>query len=491
MVIVGSGPGGALLAHTLAGSGLDVVVLEAGPPVAPHEFKDEIATTIAEWFWEGGMRTTRGNVMMPTLQARILGGGSVFNSAICMRPTRSALDHWAEVHGLGALTDGSLDPHFEAVEKLMGIQRVNPAVQGRRNELFREAAQTLGWSVEAMPRAERNCRGSGRCMLGCKHGAKESVDRLPLASHLQAAGRVYTSVQVDRVLMDGNVARGVTGFLVDPVTHVKTHPVRITADAVVVSAGAINSPRILQASGLTSPAIGANLRFHPSCFVVGVFPDEVHPWNGATQGYQTLDFLDQGIKLESLWATPGVIAMRFPTAGKQFKRILAKYKRTAVFDAWISGDASVGRVGSLPGDRADISWTFDRSDARRLQESNALLAEMFAAAGATEVMHGIHGLPEVMDPKEAPNLIRKAELGPQDMPTGSNHVFGTLAMGIDPRRHATDLHGRVHGTEGLYVSDTSLFPASPGVNPQHTAMALARRLGTHLAEAMPARIATI
>ncbi len=482
MLIVGSGPGGALLAHSLAGSGLDVVVVEAGPPLAKADFRDDTATTVAEWFWEGGMRTTRGNVMMPTLQARVLGGGSVFNSAICMRPTRAALDSWAEVHGLGVLADGSLDPHFAAVEHLLGIRPVERAVQGRRNELFREGCEALGWGFEPMPRAERGCRGSARCLLGCRNEAKESVDRRPIAGHLAAGGRVLTSVHIDRLLMDGTRARGVEGRTMNPTTHETGHPVRITADVVVVCGGAINSPRLLRASGLKQPTIGANLRFHPSCFVVGLFEEEVDPWKGASQGYQTLDFLDQGIKIESLWASPGVFASRFPASGKQFKRTLAKYRRAAAFDAWISGEDSVGRVGSLPGDRADITWNFGRADARRLQEANALVAELFAAAGACDVLHGIHTLPDLMEPKDAAYEIRKADLGPQELPTGSNHVFGTLAMGSDPRRHACDSDCAVYGAENLYVCDTSLFPESPGVNPQHTAMALARRLAAHLVE---------
>ena len=485
MLIVGSGPGGALLAHSLAGSGLDVVILEAGPPVGVDDFRDDIGSTISQWFWEGGMRTTRGNVLMPTLQGRVLGGGSVFNSAICMRATPTALNHWAEAHGLGQLADGRLDEHYAAIENFLGIRRVEAAVQGRRNELFREGCENLGWSVEAMPRAEQGCTGSARCMLGCRSDAKQSVDKRPIASHLRAGGRVFTSVQVDQVLFDGTRARGVSGHAIDPDTHVKTHPVRITADTVVISGGAINTPRILRASGVTDPAVGDNLRFHPSCFVVGVFDEEVNPWNGATQGYQTLDFQDQGIKIESLWGTPGVIAMRFPTSGKQFKRTLAKYPRTAVFDAWISNDGSKGRVGSLPGDRADIVWDLGVADVRRLQEANALVAELFASSGATQVMHGIHGLPEVMDPLEAAYEIRKAELKPGDLPTGSNHVYGTMAMGDNPRTHGTDVDGRVHGRESLYVCDTSLFPESPGVNPQHTAMALARRMAAHLIERAP------
>jgi choline dehydrogenase-like flavoprotein len=231
--------------------------------------------------------------------------------------------------------------------------------------------------------------------------------------------------------------------------------------------------------------IGESLRFHPSGYLVGVFDEKIHPWSGATQGYHSTQFLQQGIKLESLWATAPVFAQRFPLGVRQFKRYLKKYDRAAVWDCWVSGDDSSGRVRALPGTmKIDIQYDLGRGDLRRLQEANALLAELFAAAGAREVLSGIKGLPEVLDAQEAPKLIREARLVPSDLPCGSNHVMGGMPMGADPKRAATDGWGKVHGTENLYVSDTSVYPTSVGVNPMLTAMALAHRLGKEL----PSRI---
>ena len=55
------------------------------------------------------------------------------------------------------------------------------------------------------------------------------------------------------------------------------------------------------------------------------------------------------------------------------------------------------------------------------------------------------------------------------------HMMGTAAMGADEARHVCDPAGRVHGTEGLFVADASLFPSPVGVNPMETIMALATR----------------
>jgi len=55
------------------------------------------------------------------------------------------------------------------------------------------------------------------------------------------------------------------------------------------------------------------------------------------------------------------------------------------------------------------------------------------------------------------------------------HLMGTARMGGDPTRHVCDAYGKVYGSEGLWVSDASLFPTPIGVNPMETIMALATR----------------
>ncbi|MBA2319848.1 MAG: GMC family oxidoreductase N-terminal domain-containing protein, partial [Deltaproteobacteria bacterium] len=280
--------------------------------------------------------------------------------------------------------------------------------------------------------------------------------------------------------LENGRATGIVGHVTDA-RAVTSHHVRIRAKVVVVAAGAINTPAILRRSGLRDKVMGDNLRFHPSGYLVGMFDESISPWSGATQGYHSSQFLSQGIKLESLWATAPVFAQRFPLAPRQFKRALKRYDKAAVWDTWVSAEDSVGKIRTLPNtNRLDIQYEVGKGDLRRLQEGNALLAELFAAAGAREVMSGIKGLPEIMDAQEAPRLIREAKLQASDLPCGSNHVMGGAVMGADPRKAACDGWGAVHGTAGLYLCDTSIFPTSPGVNPMLTAMALAHRLGAEL-----------
>ena len=279
---MGSGPAGTILARRLALAGRSVVLVEVGPVVRTADFRKEAGSTLTRYFFEGGLRRTAGNLFMPTLQARCLGGGSVFNSAICLRAPQFACDKWAAEHGVKGVGPGELDPHYEAVEEFMSVRPVAPEVQGRRNELFRLGCESVGALATPILRNEEGCRGSSQCMTGCPTRAKKSLDVRGVPEMVEAGGRVYTSVRAETLLMDGARVRGIEGVIVEPFTKKVGERVRITARCTILAAGALASPVIMQRSGISRDPVGRNLQFHPGTAMMGYFPEEVAPWSGAT-----------------------------------------------------------------------------------------------------------------------------------------------------------------------------------------------------------------
>jgi choline dehydrogenase-like flavoprotein len=67
------------------------------------------------------------------------------------------------------------------------------------------------------------------------------------------------------------------------------------------------------------------------------------------------------------------------------------------------------------------------------------------------------------------------------------HLCSTVPMGGDPRRSATDSHGRVRGTTNVFVNDASLLPDAPGVNPQGSVMTVAIRNARRFLDGRTAR----
>jgi choline dehydrogenase-like flavoprotein len=483
VAVVGSGPCGSVVTRELQRLGKRVVLLEEGPPFTPADFRLDGATSMTRTMREGGLRTTRGYVM-PTMQAICLGGGSLVNSAICPRAPDFVLDDWCSEFELERTARKDLDPHYDAVAEFLGIAPTPDDVQGRRNLLFRDACDALGYSSEPISRNVRGCRGSGECFTGCRSRAKQSMDLSYIPDAIARGARVLTSVQVQGIVAEGHRASAVEGRVVAPFTG-RPGP-RFRVKAIVLSAGCMATPVLLQKSGNLanrSGQVGENLQFHPGTAVMGVFPEPVQPQFGATQGYQSLQFMREGFKLETLWAPPGVMAVRMPGFGHDLKTHLAEIPYAAVWDAITSCHRSLGRVRARRCSMdPTLSWSFHPEDARVVGRTLQVLTELFFAAGARKVLPGVHGIPDELHSLEEAEILRRREIRPTDLVVASNHVFCTTRMHGDPGRGVVDEVGRCHDLENLYIADTGVFPRCTGVNPMFTGMALAHRTAAVIAE---------
>ncbi|MCU0669050.1 MAG: GMC family oxidoreductase [Myxococcota bacterium] len=484
VVVVGSGPCGAVAAYELAAAGKSVVLCEEGPPFTPADYEIDGAISMSRTMREGGLRFTSGTVL-PTMQAIALGGGSLVNSAMCNRTPEFRFQEWAESSELSRTSRADLEPHYDAIAEFLGIATTPDEVQGPRNLLFRDGCKALGYSAESCPRNVVACRGSGECFTGCRARAKQSMDISYVPAAIRLGAQVLTSVRVEQILSDGRRVTGVSGRVVAPFTGTPGPSFRVEAKAVVLAAGVVATPLLLQRSGNlanSSGQVGEHLQFHPGTSVLGIFPDPVDPQFGATQGYQSLHFLRDGFKLETLWAPPGVLAVRMPGLGHPLKQALLDMRFASVFDGIASCRRSEGRVRERGKSlQPAMSWRFHPDDAAILGRAIWHMAEIFFAAGARKILPGIAGLPDEMHSLAEADVLRTRTLRPSEIVVASTHVFGTTRMHSDPRRGVVDEDLKAHDLDNLYVVDTGVFPRSPAVNPMFTGMALARRSALALA----------
>lgn len=483
VVVVGSGPGGAVVAKELAEAGRDVILLEEGPPFDTGDFVQEAGEAMQRVLREGGTRAARGNLVTPTMQAIALGGGSLINSAICARPPDWIFDKWADRTGIQGLDRATLDPHFDRVEAFLGVSETPREVQGERNERFRIGCEAIGLHCEPIWRNVQGCLGSGECFTGCRNGAKRSTDVTYVPAAIAAGARVYTSVRVTELAIEGSRATGVRGRLVEPFNGTRHGEVHIDADMVVLAAGCMASPLILSRSGARNPWIGRDLRFHPGLAIMALFEDPIDPWKGATQGYHALDHLKEGLKYEVLWSPPAVLATRLPGLGHDYQKHLLSYDRLAPFDVICAADHSSGSVRRRPGsDEPDIKYDFDQRDVDIMRKGLGVLSDICWAAGAKAILPGLHDIPEVIHRREDAECIREADLKANHTIAASNHAFCTTRMSHRPEDGVVDERGRCHEWDNVYISDTGNFAASPGVNPMLLCMALADRIALGIAD---------
>jgi choline dehydrogenase-like flavoprotein len=483
VLVVGSGPGGAVVAKELAEAGKDVILLEEGPPMGKKDFVLEAGESMQKMLREGGTRATRGNMFIPTMQANLLGGGSVINSAICARAPDWVWDKWSRTTGIGLDAD-QMRKHFERVERFLFVEPTPAEVQGPRNLKFKQGCDALGISSEPTWRNVKGCKGSGECFTGCRNGAKKSTDVSYVPAAIRAGARVYTSVRVEHVRVDGRRVTEVRGHVVAPFTGAPSHEVTVRPKTLVLAAGCMQTPVILQKSELLPKNrwVGKRLLLHPGLAIMAVYDEPIDPWAGATQGFHSLHYLKEGIKLEVLWSPPAVLAARLPGLGAAYQGHLLQYDRMAPFDVIIAADRSSGEVSAKRGSfEPDLRFDFDDEDVRLIQRGLGILSDICWASGAKAILPGLHGVPEVLHSKKESEILRTMKLRGSDTITAANHAFGTTRMSRSPDQGVVDEDGRCHDLDNLYVSDTGIFAASPAVNPMLTVMALADRVAEKVA----------
>lgn len=485
-VVVGSGAAGAVAAHTLARAGFSVAIVEEGPWVKTREFGEDVYAAFARMFRDAGTQVLEGHSFIPLIQGRCVGGSTVVNSAIAWRTPEDVLEDWGARFGLGSSIDArALESHFEALEKDLHVRSVDDAVLGGNNRSFLDQAQQRGLTAAAMRRYDKGCKGSGRCLTGCPHAAKQgmNVSYVPWAL-VHGGARIFTSTRVDKVIVERGRAVGVVGRTTSPTPWLASgRRVNIHARrGVVVAASTIQTPNVLARSGIKSRALGQHFQAHPGLGMAGRFDRRVDMAFGATQGAESIHFRKtHRFKLETISMPPELAAARVPGVGSELMERLAAYDHVAVWAAQIRARAEgTVKPGWAGGDRVRLSLGED--DMRATRQACALICELLFDAGAKEVWPGIFGVPSVLTSPDEARLVAEGPLDSRCYSFVATHLFGAARMGPDPRDAVVGLDFATHEAKELYVVDSSVFPTNLGVNPQHSIMAMSRLAATRIAE---------
>lgn len=476
-VVVGTGAGGAAAAVTLARGGATVVFVEAGPWRDPHDYPHSTYGALRDMMDDWGSTIVRGPALWPVVQARVVGGSTTINSAICVRTPADVFDEWQAAYGVGDGASGRWAARIAArqdqLEAELTVAETAPGSLGRSNALAVQGSAAAGYDGHLIRRYAQGCAGTGQCLQGCRSMKKQSTNLNYVPETLERGGSILSCAPVDRVLFEGTRAIGVTGRFVHPQT--RATGARFTARGrrgVLIAASATWSPVILRRSGLTHAAVGANFRAHPGTGVFGLYDEPVDMNRGVTQGWASTRFRqDGGLKLETLSIPMEMAIARFAGAGGAWMERIARYRHVAMWvhalRARATGRVDVGFTG-----RPVVRYGLDADDMRRFRAGLVRVAQLHFAAGAREVIPGVHGLPYSLGPHQL-DVLADGPLDPRRYVAILSHLFGGCTMGADPARSVCDPAGRVHGRAGLWMADASMLPDNIGVNPQHTIMAMA------------------
>ena len=488
VVIIGSGAGGGTMAHQLSPlcrEGARIVVLEKGPKLRDDEFTGR-EVEMAQALYEDGAGFLTADGAMTLAFGCVYGGSTAVYTGTSLPPPERIVRKW-NVPGLAH------DDLLRRVRKFMeqnNVHLIGEREINENNRLFVEGCRRLGYRVEQFPVNVKGCRGSSLCNLGCPNQAKQGTDRVQLPRAEQNGVEVVTRAEVlaisDRSLRV-RISPKPPGGKGEP-SPWEPGEYTIRAKAVVVCAGAVNSPALLLRSGFGGglPQLGRGFTAHPALIVVAEHERPITNFVGHPKSYYLDEFAERDrFVLETCMYFPFTTAKSLTGFGAEHSAFLRAFPRLQMILVLACDEAKAhNRVTTGAGGRPVVHYRFASETVRGLVRGAATAAKIFFAAGARRV-HLPMAQPPTVEAKDVSRVDKMADerhFLPGKISVSAAHLQGGCGMGRSAADSVTDAWGRVHGIPWLFVADASLFPNSVEINPYLTIMALADRVAERIRE---------
>ena len=461
VLVIGSGAGGAVTAATLAAAGRDVTIVEEGPWIDPDAMEPFSLEEMAAKYRHRGLAAALGKPAIAFAEGRCVGGSTEINSGLYHRPPASLAEAWRREYAIDEFDPDSLDAYAKRIENELTVSRL-PGAPPPPSAVLERGATKLGWQAVEYARVFRYDT-AGR-------GVKQTMTRTLLPRAVEAGAGVIPNCTVRRIShRNGRVV----GVSCRRTQDGRVEDLVIRADHVFVCGGAIQTPALLQRSGIRA-RVGSGLKVHPMIKIAARFP---HPLDHGGVPMQVITEFGPNLSIGGSASRRGQVAMALADSTADHHAALDDWEHVAVYYAAIRSEGR-GRVLAVPGLRAPIvTYRLTEGDMSRLARGLVHLGEVLLASGATELYPSVAGGP----------VVRKHEgLGEWwDAVTRNRtnlmtvHLTSSVRMGEDRSLTGADSFGRVWGYDNLRVNDASLVPDAPGVNPQGTIMAIAARNTDH------------
>jgi choline dehydrogenase-like flavoprotein len=502
-LVVGGGTAGCIVAARLSEDpAITVTVMEPGPSDAdePRALDIRRWAEMVDSEYDLDYRSVpqeRGNSHIRQARMRILGGCSTANTMISWRPLAADLQEWSAL-GVDGWDPATVNSCFDRL-----ATPITPIPAKDQNPYVADVVAAARLALDLPARSDWNSDddfartgvGAGFFEIGYTPDShlRSSTSVHYLHGLIGARGnlQVRHGLRAVRILLEDDVAVGVLTRDDDGTEH----EFRATRE-IIVCCGAIDSPKLLQLSGIgsrrvltdagidtlvESPGVGENLMDHAEGLIVWEARREV-PDTCAT-GWDA----GAAIRLHDDGPARPDVLMHFPVEAVADHAVTYGVRlpeRIVALAPNVAKPRSRGRVWittSDPDKPPSIDYRYF-TDPDGVDEATLIagirLARRIAAQSPMSEWIGTEVFP-------GPQLTSDEELSPVLRATHQTvfHVSGTCRMGAsDDPLAVCDSRLRVRGVQGLRVVDASVFPTIPSVNPVGTVMAVAERASQLIAE---------
>lgn len=502
-VVIGAGSAGCAVAYRLAEAGKSVLVIEHGgsdwgPFInMPAALSYPMGMKRYDWGYVTEPEPHMNNRVMACPRGKVIGGSSSINGMIYVRGHAKDFDTWAEM-GADGWSYADVLPYFKRAENWHG-DAGDPAYRGtdgplhitrgaRKNPLFQafiDAGAEAGYGTTDDYNGHRQ-EGFGAFEMTVWKGKRWSAASAYLKPALAMPNCEMVNGLVEKIEIEDGRATGVRltdGRLIKARTEV------------VLSAGAINSPKILMLSGIgpakhlaendiplvaDRPGVGQNLQDHLEMYIQfsASKPVSIAPywslWGKALVGAQWL-FTKTGLGATNNFEACGFIrsdkGVQYPDIQYHFLPIAVRYDgktppgghgfqaHTGPMRSPSRGEITLRSKDPADAPKIQFNYMSHDKDWEDFRRAIRLTREIFATGPMSEfVDHEIQPGEDAQSDEALDAVIREhAE--------SAYHPCGTARMGRrDDPMSVVDPENRVIGVEGLRLADSSIFPLIPNGN---------------------------
>jgi choline dehydrogenase-like flavoprotein len=490
IVIVGTGSGGATLGAYLAERGWNVVMVEKGGFFRAEDFTQREEDAMADFNGRRGLDSTADNAVFLNY-AEAVGGCTVHYWGDSFRTPDDRLQRWREHTGIDWFSASALNPHWDVIEKELGIHIAGPELFNENNRLVKQGCEALGVDGHAVPTARIDCIACGWTQFGCAYNRKSSqlITTIPRVS--KRGGRVISDARVEQIIVKDGKAVGVEGSLVERKTDARRARFRVDADVVVVAGGAIGTAELLLRN-FPRDVAGRRFYINPHYFVFADFGRDIDNQTGIPCAYAVHEwrhvrtdakgrYQGGGYIMLSSHQSPGIMAVLLSEAGAAHTERMKRYHHLGSTMSVIDED-NPGRI--YIDDQGYRRTQFRVRGVDQLKAVDYLknASRIFLAAGAREVwIPDIYGT-VVRNEADIASRITLRSVQPNAQFTAGSHFLGTAPIGTDVNDSFAGPTGEAHRVRNLFIADGAAVPTSISVDPSLTIMGFARHIAAGIHE---------
>ncbi len=454
VIVIGSGPGGSMTASILAKHGVEVLVIERGKGYEQNEVEEFSSEELNQKYRNAGLTAAIGRkALINYAEADCLGGGSEINSGLYHQVPEQIIGEWEKKNRL-SFDRKSLSGAFKEIEQLLNISYLpNNYIDHASNKL-KIGSKKLNWSCDEVPRWFSYQKNDS------KKGIKYSMSKTLIPKYIKDGAKLINSCEVIRIKKAKN---GTNEVLVS----INKKEVSFFSDYIFLSAGSIYTPFILKKSGFKRN-IGKGLKMHPSFKFTALFNDEVHNETLEVPVYQVKEFSPEITLGCSLSTKPFLGSNLYHTDSIN---LLSSWKKMSNYYSMIRPEG-IGNIhySSIFSDPI-VTFNLTHNDKLNIYKSIKLLGKLLFESGAVSLFPSITNFKKINNIRDL-DEINRVSLNRLNLMT--IHLFSSVQLGGDPAFFPVNPEGALWQDPSIYVSDGSILPDSPSVNPQATIMALAK-----------------